>query len=194
MEIDEKAFAEAIGRTMEVGYKGGVREYMRAFVSEYEAAKAPATEQPVECTPFRSGDTHCNDCPCRYGRHIREPKLNNLNRRDSIENLFYAMRALFGDSYQPSRIQAETLLNTMLESLDLRSTQRELSSCDRHAQSMPHFTLIAKDNLSIQLVAQWIKNAEFVHVSAGKIQQAKAKLETMKQWRKENRSDCKNPD
>jgi hypothetical protein len=82
-------------------------------------------EQPVECAPFKSGETHCSDCPCRYGIHIREPKLNNLTRQDAIEDLFHAMRALFGAAYQPSRTQAETLVNTLLESLDLRTPKRE---------------------------------------------------------------------
>lgn len=32
----------------------------------------------IEPIPFKSGDTHCSDCPCRYGNHLRKPEQENL--------------------------------------------------------------------------------------------------------------------
>lgn len=83
MLIDEKAFAEAISRTMDAGYKGGVKEYMRAFVSEYEAAKAPATGQPVELSGVLQA--HNDDCVSACVAMLFGYSLADIPRFDAID-------------------------------------------------------------------------------------------------------------
>lgn len=70
----------------------------------------------------------------------------------------------------------------------------DLSACDKHAQTMPHFTLLAKDNLALGLVQEWVDRAQEEDVPPDKIDAALQTRMKMAEWRKENKHLCKLPD
>lgn len=69
-----------------------------------------------------------------------------------------------------------------------------LSSCDKHAQTMPHFTLIAKDNFACNVVEVWIELAQKHKLPDSKIKAAKDTVSAMRRWRMDNPDQCKIPD
>lgn len=68
------------------------------------------------------------------------------------------------------------------------------SSCDRHAETMPHFTLLAQDNLAVGLVREWLNLAAQAGAPRAKLEQASLTLARMGVWRSDNPDRCKNPD
>lgn len=48
--------------------------------------------RPTEPVPFKSGDTHCDDCPCRYGQHLKPPEPVSVSLAE--------MMKIYDDTYQ----------------------------------------------------------------------------------------------
>ena len=69
-----------------------------------------------------------------------------------------------------------------------------MSKADIKAKSQPHFTLLAKDNFTPQLVRDWIVFAEASGTPQPKIAEAKRLLDRIEEWRRLNPMSCKTPD
>lgn len=74
------------------------------------------------------------------------------------------------------------------------STFPKMSKCDVTARSMPHFTLLAKDNFTPILVREWISLAEANGVPASKLNEARKLLANIEEYRRQNPVECKIPD
>lgn len=71
----------------------------------------------------------------------------------------------------------------------------KLSKCDEAALTQPHFTALAQDNFTPDLLRQWIRMAEQSGVtSREKIADAYALLKTIEAWRTANPLRVKTPD
>lgn len=46
----------------------------------WESTKKRLNSLASGYTPFKCGDTHCGDCPCRYGQHIKAPMRESVNQ------------------------------------------------------------------------------------------------------------------
>lgn len=68
--------------------------------------------------------------------------------------------------------------------------------CEAKAKDLdiPHFTLLACDDLAIPLVRRWIKRAIAAGTPAAKIAEAKELTRRMDAWRKLHPDQCKIPD
>ena len=61
-----------------VGEDGG------SVLSNSGHSHSPASAEPESASdyiPFKSGDTHCEDCPCRYGQHLRTTEPVSVDRQ-----------------------------------------------------------------------------------------------------------------
>ncbi len=70
----------------------------------------------------------------------------------------------------------------------------KLRNADFKAKTQPHLTLLAQDNFTPGLIAEWIELAERHGVPAAKINEARAILGDVEQWRTDNPLACKIPD
>jgi hypothetical protein len=68
--------------------------------------------------------------------------------------------------------------------------------CEEKAKrlNMPHFTMLACDNFTVDLVKAWIKKATQNKVPYQKVIEAQSLLEAIKEWREDNAELCKVPD
>lgn len=61
-------------------------------------------------------------------------------------------------------------------------------------QDIPHFTLLACDDLAVPLVRRWIKRAVMHQVNPEKVREARELVRRMEAWRKLHPEQCKIPD
>lgn len=62
----------------------------------------------------------------------------------------------------------------------------KLSNCDKAARKQPHFTLLAQDNLTPDIVQEWIDLAEQNGVPHEKVKDAREVLKNIQDWRTRN--------
>lgn len=67
------------------------------------------------------------------------------------------------------------------------------TKCDLKAQTMPHFTLLAKDNFTPILLRNWIALAKEHGTPAEKINEARKLLAGIEEYRRLNPTLCKTP-
>ncbi len=70
----------------------------------------------------------------------------------------------------------------------------KLSKCDQAALTQPHFTMLAQDNFTPDLLRAWINAAEQNGTSREKIADARALLKEIEMWRTNNPLRVKTPD
>lgn len=73
-------------------------------------------------------------------------------------------------------------------------TFEKMSKCDVKAKTMPHFTLLAKDNFTPILISEWIDMAIERGTPQPKINEARRLLAHIEEWRRANPLECKTPD
>lgn len=69
-----------------------------------------------------------------------------------------------------------------------------MDKCDEKAKTMPHFTLLAKDDFAIPLILRWMEIAEEAGTPDEKLDEAKRLLTAIQDWRTLNPTLCKIPD
>ena len=71
---------------------------------------------------------------------------------------------------------------------------KHVSSCDAKAKRQPHFTLLAQDNFTPVVLAEWISLARAKGIPDQKLFEAEVLLRNIEKWRTENPLACKAPD
>lgn len=68
--------------------------------------------------------------------------------------------------------------------------------CEAKAKQLdiPHFTLLACDDLAVTVIRRWIKRAIAANVPPAKVNEAKDLIRRMEAWRKQHPDLCKVPD